>query len=391
MANKRIILFTGKGGVGKTTVAAATAVKSALMGHKTLIMSTDPAHSLADALDTELKPEPYKIRDNLYALEINLYYSMKKYWGSIRDLLLVLLRWQGLEAVAAEELAAIPGMGEGSALLWLDKFYHEDDYEVIIVDSAPTGETLTLLTLPQITKWWLMQAFPFQKFTIRTAGKALRMVTGVPFDKGYNELEEIFGKLERIQNIMVEPNICTIRLVLNPERMVIQESRRAFTYLQLYGYIIDAIIINRIIDEKEAGRLFGPYVASQTTYLKDIEDTFLPLPVFKILHQGQEVFGLKKLKTIGEKLYEKKDPAGIFNEEPVYQLKQKNGYYLLMIHLPFIEMMDLSVKRLGDQLVLQIKDQRRNLFIPSFLSYYEIGDYHLDNGWLHITFNKIPA
>lgn len=390
MSKKRIILFTGKGGVGKTTVAAATAVKSALAGHKTLIMSTDSAHSLADAMNTELGPEPQKISDNLYALEINLYYSMKKYWGSIRDLLLVLLRWQGLEAVAAEELAAIPGMGEGSALLWLDKFYHEDDYEVIIVDSAPTGETLTLLTLPQITQWWLMQAFPFQKFTVRTVGRALRMVTGVPFDKGYNELEEIFGKLERIQNIMVDPGICSIRLVMNPERMVIQESRRAFTYLQLYGYIVDAIIINRIIDEKEAGQLFGLYVASQKSYLKEIKDTFSPLPVFKVNHQGQEVFGLEQLVLIGELLYEAKDPAAIFNMDPVYQLEQKNGHYILKIHLPFIEMGDLSVNRFGDQLVLQIKNQRRNLFIPSFLNYYEMGEYHLDNGWLYITFNKIP-
>ncbi len=389
MPGRRIILFTGKGGVGKTTVAAATAVKAAASGYKTLIMSTDPAHSLADALDTELGPEPKEIKDHLFALEIDLYYSMKKYWGSIRDLLLVLLKWQGLESVAAEELAAIPGMGEGSALLWLDKFYHEDDYDVIIIDSAPTGETLTLLTLPQITKWWLMQAFPFQKFTVRTVGRALRMVTGVPFDKGYNELEEIFGKLERIQNVMIDSKICSIRLVMNPERMVIQESRRAFTYLQLYGYTIDAVIINRIIEESKAGTLFSTYITSQNKYLQEIEDSFSPLPIFKVSHQGKEVFGIQQLSEIGESLYQSKDPALIFNSDSVYQLQQKDGTYHLKIHLPFIETADYSVKQLGDQLVLQVKNQRRNLFLPSFLNYYTINEYHLESGWLYITFLKI--
>ncbi len=182
---KRILLFTGKGGVGKTTCAAATAIKAADMGYKTLVMSSDPAHSLADALDRQLGPEPREVLHNLFAQEVDLYYSMKKYWSHLRDLLLIVFKWQGINNIAAEELAAIPGMGEATALLWLDLFYSSGEYELIVVDSAPTGETLTFLTLPQATEWWLTKAFPFQKFTLQSVGLAVRKSTGIPLDKGY--------------------------------------------------------------------------------------------------------------------------------------------------------------------------------------------------------------
>lgn len=389
MADKRILLFTGKGGVGKTTIAAATAVSAAKRGYKTLIMSTDPAHSLSDALDKTLGPEPREIQDNLNALEIDLYYSMKKYWGSIRDLLLVVLKWQGLKTVAAEELAAIPGMGEGSALLWLDKFYFEDDYDLIIIDSAPTGETLTLLSLPQITQWWLMQAFPFQKFAVRTVGTAARMVTGVPFDKGYNELEEIFKKLKRIQEVLSDSSVSSIRLVTNPEHMVIQESKRAMTYLQLYGFTIDAIIINRIIEEKKAGTLFEDYLKKQKTHLKEIEDGFFPLPKFKVPHIGNEVFGLKTLQTIGEKLYEDRNPGEVFSQEKIYEINEEKGQYFMKLRLPFIDVESYKIQQFGDELVLQVKNQRRNFFLPNFLNYYKMTDQKLEDNWLILTFSKM--
>ena len=164
----RILLFTGKGGVGKTTCAAATALEAARRGHRTLVMSTDPAHSLADALDRPLGPEPVAIAENLWAQEVDIYYSMRKYWGNMRELMLSVFRWQGADRLAAEEMAALPGMGEGSALLWLDQFYRSGDYDLIVLDSAPTGETLTLLTLPQVTQWWLQKAFPLQKTAFKT-------------------------------------------------------------------------------------------------------------------------------------------------------------------------------------------------------------------------------
>ena len=184
----RILLFTGKGGVGKTTIAAATALKAAKEGYKTLVISTDPAHSLSDAFDCELSAEPLEIAQNLHGQELDVYYSMRKYWSNMRELMKTVLRWQGVENVLAEELSAIPGMEEASAFLWIEKYYREGKYEVLVIDSAPTGETLTLLTLPQITRWWMKRALPGQRFAIKSVGSIVRTTTGIPLDKGYEEL-----------------------------------------------------------------------------------------------------------------------------------------------------------------------------------------------------------
>ncbi|HLA64337.1 MAG TPA: ArsA family ATPase, partial [Rhodothermales bacterium] len=312
----RVLLFTGKGGVGKTTCAAATALACARAGQRTLVMSTDPAHSLADALDRPLGPEPTLVAPNLWAQEVDMYYSMRKYWANLRDLVRTVLRWQGADAVAAEELAALPGMSEGSALLWLDEFYRSGDYDVIVLDAAPTGETLTLLTLPQVTQWWLQRAFPFQKAAIKTAGFALRKTTGIPLDKGYEELERLFGRLEAVQKILQDPTVTSARLVMNPERMVIQEARRAYTYLQLYGYGVDAAVVNRVIPEEESGGgVMARYVEAQAGYLEEIETSFAPLPVLRVPHLGREVFGLELLEEIGAGLYGDRDPAGVFHAE----------------------------------------------------------------------------
>jgi len=223
----RIILFTGKGGVGKTTTAAATALQCAKQGYKTLVVSTDPAHSLSDALDIELKPEPTPIQENLWGQEFDVYYSMKKHWGSMRQLMLTIFKWKGMKNIVAEELSVLPGMEEASAFLWIEQYYREKAYDVLIIDSAPTGETLTLLSLPQVMQSWLVKAFPGQKFAIKTVGKILRRTKGIPLDKGYEELQRLFAKLETVQQVMVNPDVCSIRIVANPERMVIQEAKRA--------------------------------------------------------------------------------------------------------------------------------------------------------------------
>src|SRR5690554_595065 len=301
---QRILLFTGKGGVGKTTCAAATALEAARRGHRTLVMSSDPAHSLADALDQKLGPEPTPVAENLWAQEVDLYYSMQKYWSSMRDLMLSVFKWQGVDQIAAEEMAALPGMGEASALLWLDQFYRSDDFDLIVLDSAPTGETLTLLTLPQVAQWWVSKAFPFQKTAFKLGGLAVRKTTGIPLDRGYAELDRLFGVLGEIQKVLQDPAVASTRLVMTPERMVIQEARRAYTYLQLYGYGVDAVIVNRIIPEDEAGGgVMAKYVEAQRGYLEEIEHSFAPLPFLRVPHVGQEVFGLELLRQIGEGLY----------------------------------------------------------------------------------------
>jgi len=197
----RIILFTGKGGVGKTTVAAATALAAAGQGLKTLVISTDPAHSLADALNCSLSPEPTAVAPNLFAQELDVYYSMKKHWSHVRDLMQVILRWQGINNVAAEEMSALPGMEEASAFLWLEDYYQQKKYDLIIIDSAPTGETLSLLSLPQVTQSWVMKAFPGQSVAVKGLGALVRNMTGIPLDKGMAELENLFTKLESIQRV----------------------------------------------------------------------------------------------------------------------------------------------------------------------------------------------
>lgn len=383
---KRILLFTGKGGVGKTTCAAATALRAAEMGYRTLVLSSDPAHSLADALDRPLGPEPELVAPNLWAQEVDLYYSMKKYWGNMRELMLTVFRWQGVDAVAAEEMAALPGMNEGSVLLWLEQFYRSGDYDLIVVDSAPTGETLTLLTLPQATQWWMQKAFPFQKAAIKTAGFALRKTTGIPLDKGYEELNRLFDKLRSIQDVMGNNDVCSIRLVANPEKMVVEEAKRAYTYLQLYGYGVDAVIVNRVLPEEGTGEVLRPYVEAQKRHLAEIDASFAPLPILKVAHSGREVFGLELLREIGTRIYGDTDPTGLMYSGQTYRVTQEGDEYLLELRLPFAEEGDVSARHAGDELVIQLGGQRRNYLLPRFLAYYTLGSTHVRGGWLRARF-----
>ncbi len=387
--SKRILLFTGKGGVGKTTCAAATALRAAEQGVKTLVLSSDPAHSLADALDRKLGPEPEEVLPNLFAQEVDLYYSMKKYWGNMREVLLLAFRWQGVDEVAAEELAALPGMNEGSVLLWLEQAHREGDFDLIVVDSAPTGETLTLLTLPQATQWWVSRALPFQKTAIKTVGFAVRKTTGIPLDKGYEELDTLFEQLKAIQEVLSDPAVSSVRLVTNPEKMVIEEARRAYTYLQLYGYGVDAVIVNRIFPKKGAGKAMQRYVAAQAGYLEEIEASFAPLPILRVPHLGREVFGVKLLRRIGARLYGQTDPTAVLYSEPTYKLNADEDAYLLEIRLPLVEEEEFTANRYGDQLVIQIQNQRRNYLLPRFLTYYTLAESRIEDGWLRVRF--VPA
>jgi arsenite-transporting ATPase len=378
--------------VGKTTCAAATALRAAREGKKTLVISSDPAHSLADAVDQKLGPEPTEIVDNLFAQEVDLYYSMKKYWGNMRELMLTVFRWQGVEQVAAEELAALPGMNEGSVLLWLEQAVRESDYDLIVVDSAPTGETLTLLTLPQVTQWWLSKAFPFQKLAFKSVGFGVRKTTGIPLDKGYDELEKIFEKLETVRDILADHQTTSIRLVMNPEKMVIEEARRAYTYLQLYGYGVDSVIVNRVLPEEQIPKnsLFSNYLTSQRQYLKDIDHSFSPLPILKVPHLGEEVFGTERLGRIASGMYADHDPTAVLHDEATYEVKEHGDGYLMRIRLPFADEEDVDVRQFGDQLVVQVANQRRNYALPNFLSYYTVTDTTLSGGWLQVQFRNIP-
>lgn len=383
----RIILFTGKGGVGKTTTAAATAIKSAEKGYKTLIISTDPAHSLSDALNMELEPEPMEVKPNLWCMEFDVYYSMQKYWSNMRETMRAIFKFRGVDNVVAEELSVLPGMEEGAAFLWLEKFYREKTYDVIIIDSAPTGETLTLLSLPQVTKSWLTKSFPGQQFAVRTLGKVVRKTTGVPLDKGYDELNNLFDKLESIQQVFLDPKITSMRIVANPERMVVQEAKRAYSYLQLYGYNVDAVVVNRILPIS-AKKVFGKYVEMQEQYIQEIEESFDPLPIFKVGHVGEEVFGIDLLNQIGNIIYSGEDPTQIYHLESPFEVEDIENGYKVKMKIPFIHDNDFKLKKFGDELIINIKNQRKSVFLPKFANYMKVEDYSYQSPWLEVILKK---
>lgn len=386
----RILLFTGKGGVGKTTTAAATALRCAQQGLKTLVVSTDPAHSLSDALGMELQPEPTAVAENLWGQEFDVYYSMKKNWENMRHLMLSIFKWRGVDNVVAEELSVLPGMEEASAFLWIEKYYREKAYDVLIIDSAPTGETLTLLTLPQVMQSWLVKAFPGQKLMIKAVGKLLKTTKGIPLEEGYEELQNLFGKLEQVQKIMLDPKICSIRIVANPERMVIQEAKRAYTYLNLYGYNVDAIVVNRILPELAggAGSVFEQYVQAQGSYLADIEESFQPLPIFKVEHQGQEVFGLELLEQIAHSIYKERDPAEVYHNENPFRVEEFSDYYKISMFLPFIGAAQFSLEKYGDELVLALPGRKKSILLPRFANFLKLDGHSFENSWLHIRLKK---
>lgn len=384
----RIILFTGKGGVGKTTMAAATAINAAKKGVKTLVISTDPAHSLSDAMDMQLSPEPVEVLPNLFAQEFDVYYSMEKYWNNMRHLMQTIFRWRGVDNVVAEELSVLPGMEEASAFLWLEKYYREGTYELIVIDSAPTGETLTLLSLPQVAKSWMTKAFSRKNIAVKTVTKGVQVFTGIPLDKGLEEMDELFNKLEKIQQVFLKPEVCSIRIVTNPERMVVKEAKRAFTYLQLYGYNVDAVIINRILPEKEVGSIFKKYVQSQAKYIQEIEDSFLPIPVLKVQHQGEEVFGTELLENIATSLYGDKNPAEILHLDKPYELIEKENGYFFKTKLPFVTEKEIKLKKFGDELVIDLGNRRRSIILPRFASFLKLEEYRFQKPWLVVSLIK---
>ena len=390
MKNPRILLFTGKGGVGKTTIASATGVRASELGYRTLLMSADPAHSLADALDQELGPEPKQVAKNLFAQEIDVYYTIQKYWGTLRDYILRVFRWQKIDEIIAEELAVLPGMEEGASFLWVEKFYREAEFDLLIIDSAPTGETLKLLSLPQVGQWWMDRIFPIHRRVAKSLGPMVRLVSDVPIpeEDTYQAVEDLYGRMLSIHQVLSDPEANSIRLVINPERMVIQEARRTYTYLGLYGYPVDAAIVNRILPEETSHSVFHNYLEAQKNYLAEIQEAFAPLPIFHVPHIGEEVFGLTLLRRIGERLYGDKDPTSIFMREKPYDLKAEDGCYLLGIYLPLAGKGDVSVMQYGDHLMVQIKNQRLNYFLPKFLAYYNAASAHLENSWLRVRFER---
>ena len=387
---KRIILYTGKGGVGKTTVAAATAVKCSQLGYKTLVLSTDPAHSLRDSFNKALGPEPKKIANNLYGQEIDVYYSVEKYWGKLTEYLQSLLGWMNVDDILAEEFSVFPGMEEISSFLWVNSHYHEADYDVIIVDSAPTGETLRLLSLPDVARWWLVKIFPIEKRVMKVIKPAVRIVSNMPLpeDKTYDAIEVLFEKLDAIRQVFADPKVTSMRLVMNLENMVIKETQRAYTYLNLYGYPVDSLIINRTLPEELDHPYFKKWRKTQEKYREDINDMFSPLPTFEAPLFPEEIQGLKSLERFSTELYDHTDPTKIFFSEKQYEVVKKNGSFEMHLKLPFVSKKEVELFQVGDELTIQIENHKRNIFLPNFLAKQYVKKASFDRDVLKVIFEK---
>lgn len=386
---KRILLYTGKGGVGKTS-AAATALRCAEMGYRTLVLSTDSAHSLGDSLDTPLGPEPLEVAPNLWAQEIDIYYSLQKYWDKLQQYLAAVFSWQGVSDLLAEEISAIPGMEEGAGLLWIDLHYQEDNFDVIVVDCAPTAETLRLLSLPDTGRWWFDRLFPIGKRTTLMLAPLARPFLGnmpIPDVETFDAAEELFDQLDRLYYLLTTPGLTSIRLVTNPEKMVIKEAQRTYTYLNLYGYLTDAIICNRILPCEE-GSYFAARCEKQAEYLKMIEEGFAPLPILKVPYFEQEVVGLEGLRRMAAVLFGEEDPSRLFGATQTYTIASNSGGYLLAIPLPFATKEEVSLVRNGDELAVQVGNWRRNFILPRALRGLETASAKFTEQELHIHFKN---
>lgn len=386
----RILLFTGKGGTGKTTVSTATAVCAAKLGYKTLVLSTDAAHSLGDSLDRELGPEPVRVSNHLWAQESNILYNLEKHWGTVKRWLAALMAWRGLDEVVAEEVAVFPGMEELANLLWVYYYEQEKNYDLLVVDCAPTAESLRLLTLPEVAKWWFDKLMPVGRRLMPITTPIVNKFTDMPLpDKEIlGSMEELFHELDGLRALLTDPKTTSIRLLLNPEKMVIKEAQRTYSYLNLYGYAIDAVVCNRLIPAAADGAYFEKWKQAQTEYLKDIEERFSPLPVMKVPLLESEVIGLKKLREVGEYLYGGGDPARVFFEGQPISINHNDGLYTLTLKLPFAAKGDVSLLRSGDELVVTIGNQRRSLILPQVLLERQVKEAKFESGQLQIRFEE---
>lgn len=388
----RIIVHTGKGGVGKTSISAATALRCAEMGLKTIVISTDTAHSLGDSLEKEIGPEPVQIYPNLWAQEVDARYSMDKYWGLFQKYMVALFSKQGVEDVVAEEVTILPGLEEGAHLLWINKYVNEGQFDVLVVDAAPTAETLRLLSLPDVTRWWFERILTLTRGVsrvIRPISKLMRRGDAMPEEDAFTQVEQLFDTLDRVRQLLTNPEMSSIRLVVNPEKMVIKETQRTYTYLNLYGYATDAILCNRIIPPEVTDPYFTAAKVKQQENLAFIGEAFGELPLFKAPMFGQEVGGLETLRNLANQLYGDKNPAEKQFGGKTHTIESNgDGSFTLSVPLPFANKDDMDLYRSRDELTLRVGPYRRNIVLPYALWDLEIGDAKFEQSTLRIKFYK---
>jgi len=384
----RVLLYTGKGGVGKTSVSAATAIYCAELGYRTLVMSTDPAHSLADSFGQNIRSEPTRLAENLWGLEIDPFREIEENWAVVKDYLSTLFASQGVDDIVAEELSILPGMDELFSLLKIRQFYEQDAYDVIVVDCAPTGATLRLLHFPEMIGWYMRRLFHIERKVVGTIRRFTDEVFSVPLpgDEVYDTVERLYKRVIDMKAVLADPKVTSIRLVLNPEKMVIEETRRAYTYLNLFGFVCDAVIANKVLPDEVTDKYFAEWKASQQRYLEEVEASFGLLPIFKVRLYEREVVGVEALRQMAKDIYGDRDPTEHFAEIKPMRIVKRGKDYWLELQLPFTEKGDVHLLRKGDELIIRVGAIKRHLVLPHILAKQEPKGAKLENGILQIRF-----
>ncbi len=373
----RILLFSGKGGVGKTSLAAATGVRLAELGYRTLVMSVDPAHSLADSfdLDTGLfnrkTAEPCRITDRLWIHEVNIQNEIKRNWRQIWSYISTLLRTSGLGDVEAEEMAIFPGMEELSALLYVNEWQKERRYDVILLDCAPTGESLRFVAMPTTMKWYMQHIFPVQRGVLRAVRPIANRV--VPFelppDSYFASVKDLFNRIEGIDQLLEDPRITSVRLVTNAEKMVVRETQRAFVYFSLHGLTVDQVLVNRVLPDEVEEPFFREWRRTQEKFLKEIETYFAPVPIRRVPLFPHEVLGLEAIRELAREVFPRgEDPSAVTRTERPYTFRKRNGRYEVRLQAPFAAKAEVSLFKKGEDLVLEVGNVRRHIGLPNSMT-----------------------
>ncbi len=384
----RIILYTGKGGVGKTSVAAATALRCADLGYRTMVLSTDAAHSLGDSFDTPLGSTPTEIAPRLWGQEVDVLHQMDEYWGTVQEYLSGLLVWRGADGLVAQEASVLPGMEELASLLQITHLHDSGDYDVIIIDCAPTGETLKFLSFPEAARWYLAQIFPVQRKVAQLAGPLIRAMTDIPTpdDRVFDSIHELLIQLDRMHELLADPARSSVRIVLNPEKMVVKEAQRSYTYLSLYGFPTDAIISNRILPSFVTDAYLQGWKDMQEKYGQLVEQAFSPLPIYKVPLFDHEMVGPAMLRRMAEAIYAETDPTQVMYRGQPQSIVPANGGYDLQLRLPLVDRSTVDLGRFGDELVIDIGNFRRNLILPRTLAGLDVSKATFQGDTLIIHF-----
>jgi arsenite-transporting ATPase len=384
----RIILYTGKGGVGKTSIAAATAVKSAGGGKKTLVVSTDPAHSLGDSFDRKLSNEPVELTDNLWAQEIDTTHEVEEGWGVIQKYITDLFMSKAVKDISTQELTVFPGMEDLMSMLRILNFYKEKRFDVIVIDCAPTGETLALLSFPEMLKWWMEKLFPIQKKAMKVIGPVMEPLLKIPMPSTevYSEIDKMYYGLDEMKKIFSDRDVTSIRIVVNPEKMVVKEAQRSFTYLNIYDFNVDAVIVNKVIPDGVTDSYFSVWKDIQNKYKAEINDSFSPIPIYYAPLLESEVVGFSMLDRLGSEVFKDENPTDIKYTGRPQEIKKDGDEYILTIDIPFAEKKELSLNQKGDELMIKAGSIKRNITLPRTIMALTIKQAKFEDNKLKIRF-----